>query len=75
MLSNEFLTDAQRAENLVTQQNMRAINQGIRVHVLLWIDGLITDKEITAHFAQLNERFARANVSGLIDINTGLRYL
>jgi len=75
MLNNEFLTDAQRDQNLVTQQNMRAINQGIRVHVLLWADGLITDKEITAHFAQLNKRFERANVSGLIDINTGLRYL
>ena len=72
--ANEYLTDEEHEQNLVTQQNMRAINQGINVHVQLWLDGLVTDREITAYFAMLNERFSRADVRGLIDPNTGMRY-
>lgn len=73
-LNGVYMTDEQCEKNLITQQNLRAVNQGIRVHVQLWLDGLVTDKEITAHFAKLDTRFSRAIVRGLIDPNTGLRY-
>lgn len=72
--ANEYLTDTQHEQNLATQHTMREINQGIAVHVQHWANGLITDKEITAYFAKLNVRFAKLNVRGLIDPNTGLRY-
>ena len=72
--ANEYLTDEQHEAQLATQHTMRELNQGINVHIQLWTDGLITDKEITAYFAKLNARFARINVRGLIDPTTGMRY-
>lgn len=42
----------------------------------MWVSGLITDKEITDHFAKVATVFRTAShlLPGLIDPNTGLRY-
>ena len=64
--------------NEVTQEHLEAVHGGMQTTVQMWVDGLITDKEFTAHFAKLSADFellASDNfLTGLLDPATGLRY-
>jgi len=62
----------------VTQEHLQAVHEGMREAAQMWVSGLITDKEIAAHFAKLSTNFGvleNANLlTGLLDPATGLRY-
>ena len=62
----------------VTQEHLNAVHEGMRTTAQMWVDGLITDKEFTAHFAKLSTNFDLLEygdlLTGLLDPATGLRY-
>ena len=62
----------------VTQENLEAVHEGMLTTAQLWVSGLITDKEITAHFAKLSINFDKLEHEGLLknllDPATGLSY-
>ena len=66
------------------QSNLEAVHNGIAETVQLWASGLITDREFAAFMAEIHADFkAYANPTatkqnlfvGLLDPNTGLRYM
>jgi hypothetical protein len=62
----------------VTQEHLQAVHEGMREATQMWLSGLITDREISDHFAKLSTNFQRLHdldlLTGLLDPATGLRY-
>jgi hypothetical protein len=56
-------------------QNLDAVHAHVSTTVQLWINRLITDKELADELATVATSFAESTtLAGLIDPNTGLRY-
>lgn len=62
----------------ITQDHLQAVHEGMQTVAELWVNGLITDKELADHFAGLSANFAKLQdldlLKGLLDPATGLRY-
>ena len=60
----------------LSQQNLVSTHEHIRSLVEQWINGLITDFELTGALARVSEAFdaRKPELLGLIDPNTGLQY-
>jgi hypothetical protein len=67
-----------KTNHTVTQEHLEAVHEGMRTTVQLWVSGLITDKELAAHFTKLSTNFTKLEQAGLLtdllDPATGLRY-
>jgi hypothetical protein len=57
-----------------TQDQLNTIHASMREVTQLWIDGLITDKEMAYTFGQFYAQLSALDVADLLDPNTGMRY-
>ena len=57
-----------------TQEQLEEIHKSMREVTSLWVDELITDKEIAHTFGQFYAKLKALDVADLLDPNTGLRY-
>jgi len=57
-----------------TQDQLNTIHASMREVAQLWIDGLITDKEMAYTFGQFYAQLKALDVADLLDPNTGMRY-
>ena len=59
----------------MTEENLDTLHTLVRETVQLWADHLITDFEFVAHMGDIVMAMDGADPSGLLDPNTGLRYI
>jgi hypothetical protein len=57
-----------------TQEQLEETHKSMRDVAQLWVDELITDKEIASNFAYFHSKLKALEVGDLLDPNTGLRY-
>jgi hypothetical protein len=57
-----------------TQDQLNTIHASMREVTQLWIDGLITDKEVAHTFGQFYAKLCALDIADMIDPNTGMRY-
>jgi hypothetical protein len=57
-----------------TQDQLNTIHASMREVAQLWVDGLITDKEVAHTFGQFYAKLCALDVADMIDPNTGMRY-
>ena len=57
-----------------TQQQLETIHASMREVTQLWVNELITDKEIAYTFGQFYAQLKALDVADMIDPNTGMRY-
>jgi hypothetical protein len=57
-----------------TQQQLETIHASMREVAQLWVNELITDKEMASAFTQFYSKLSALDVADMIDPNSGLRY-
>jgi hypothetical protein len=57
-----------------TQQQLELTHHAMREVAQLWVDGLITDKEVAHTFGQFYAKLSALDIADKIDPNTGMRY-
>jgi hypothetical protein len=57
-----------------TQDQLEINHHAMREVAQLWIDGLITDKEVAHAFTQFYSKLSALDIANMIDPNSGLRY-
>ena len=57
-----------------TQDQLEINHHAMREVAQLWVDGLITDKEVAHTFGQFYAKLCALDIADMIDPNTGMRY-
>jgi hypothetical protein len=57
-----------------TQEQLEITHHAMRQVAQLWVDELITDKEIAHAFTQFYAKLSALDIANMIDPNSGLRY-
>jgi hypothetical protein len=57
-----------------TQDQLEITHHAMREVAQLWVDGLITDKEVAHTFGQFYAKLCALDIADMIDPNTGMRY-
>jgi hypothetical protein len=57
-----------------TQDQLEITHHALREVAQLWVDGLITDKEVAHTFGQFYAKLCALDIADMIDPNTGMRY-
>ena len=72
------VTEVEMTNPSCTNEKLIEIRQSMRQVAELWVNELITDKEIADSFASISHLYAHYErlglLSGLLDPNTGLKY-